>query len=188
VEPKRSARRREKSRDFRETPFPQIRGEHMERLFFSAPPHDERTCTACHRKKHPSPGTPTWLRTMQKDKVARERNVPVAEREHEVEVDQNVEERDRPPPQTVLTKVLRELEDDFAHYKSIYCELADQYKLMDGTSNVAKRNVLAEHLTEVIRVLEKKGDQIASLYELLTFKDKPLNHPNKQTSRTASSN
>jgi hypothetical protein len=48
---------------------------------------------------------------------------------------------------------------------SIYCELADQYKLMDGTSNVAKRNVLAEHLTEVIRVLEKKVN-IFSLWYL----------------------
>lgn len=134
---------------------------------------------------------------------------------------------DRLPPQTVLARVLRELEDDYAHYKTcvlsclvlfscnlaltalstclphrIYVELADQYKLIDAASNVAKRNVLAEHLREVIDTLEQKvrrpsplleqsqqsdrdaddplhldtrqGDQIASLYSLLTFADRPL--------------
>ena len=39
---------------------------------------------------------------------------------------------------------------------SIYIELADQYKTIDAVSNVAKRNVLAEHLQNVIRVLERK--------------------------------
>ena len=34
---------------------------------------------------------------------------------------------------------------------------------------MAKRNVLAEHLREVIDILEQKGDQIASLYDLLTY-------------------
>lgn len=82
-------------------------------------------------------------------------------------------EDDRLPPQTVLVRVLRELEDDFTHYKGyvlftgspghmantrdrIYIELADQYKDIDPVSNVAKRNVLAEHLREVIDVLEQK--------------------------------
>lgn len=63
---------------------------------------------------------------------------------------------------------------------------------MDATSNVDKRNVLAGHLHEVIDTLEQKvtlfissciifvnfslaqGDQIASLYDLLSFKDKPV--------------
>ncbi|VDC04567.1 unnamed protein product [Peniophora sp. CBMAI 1063] len=44
---------------------------------------------------------------------------------------------------------------------------------MDPISNVAKRNVLAEHLREVIDALEEREDQIASLYDLLTYKDKP---------------
>jgi len=86
----------------------------------------------------------------------------------------NGREREGLPPQTVLARVLRELEEDFTHYKSIYVELAEQYGLMDAASNVSKRNVLAEHLREVIDILEQKGDQIASLYDLLTFKDKPI--------------
>jgi Centrosome microtubule-binding domain of Cep57 len=74
--------------------------------------------------------------------------------------------------------------------ESIYVELADQYKLMDATSNVPKRNALAQHLKEIVDILEQKvrssfrdlvylltmsqGDQTASLYDLLTFKVKPL--------------
>lgn len=38
----------------------------------------------------------------------------------------------------------------------IYSELADQYKLLDAASAVAKRHVLAEHLKEVIDTLEQK--------------------------------
>ena len=66
---------------------------------------------------------------------------------------------------------------------------------MDAISNVVKRNVVAQHLKEVIDVLEQKvcgrshplaretcnndisttqGDQIASLYDLLSFQDKPV--------------
>ena len=84
------------------------------------------------------------------------------------------QERDRDPPQTVLMRVVRELEDDFTHYKGcvlprvlqfddspdrryrIYVELSDQYKEMDAISNVVKRNVVAQHLKEVIDVLEQK--------------------------------
>ncbi|KAJ7857636.1 hypothetical protein B0H14DRAFT_3108118 [Mycena olivaceomarginata] len=78
------------------------------------------------------------------------------------------------PPQTVVARVIRELEDDFTHYKSVYCELADQYKEMDAVSDVPRRNMLAKHLREVVDILEQKGDQIASLYDCLTFKDKPV--------------
>lgn len=38
----------------------------------------------------------------------------------------------------------------------IYSELADQYKVLDAASAMAKRHVLAEHLKEVIDTLEQK--------------------------------
>jgi hypothetical protein len=38
----------------------------------------------------------------------------------------------------------------------IYAELADQYKIMDAASAIAKRRVLADHLREVIDTLEQK--------------------------------
>jgi hypothetical protein len=52
-------------------------------------------------------------------------------------------------------------------------ELAEQYAAMDAASNAARRRVLADHLREVIDELERRGDQIASLYDLLAFRDQP---------------
>ncbi|KAL5501627.1 hypothetical protein ACEPAH_8887 [Sanghuangporus vaninii] len=167
------------------SPFPQIRGERLERLFFSAPAHNEKTCRVCHR--HLRPGTiedefdfPSWLPPRKRVKIDqgddRVRHVMYddkSEDEYQTQKNRAPFSEDRLPPQTVLARVLRELEDDFTHFKGIYIELADQYKIIDAASNVAKRNVLAEHLKEVINTLEQKGDQIASLYDLLTFRDKP---------------
>ena len=39
---------------------------------------------------------------------------------------------------------------------SIYVELAEQYRVMDAVSDVSKRNILAQHLKEVVDVLEQK--------------------------------
>lgn len=36
-------------------------------------------------------------------------------------------------------------------------ELADQYKVIDAASNVAKRNVLAQHVHEIVDTLEQKA-------------------------------
>lgn len=52
----------------------------------------------------------------------------------------------------------------------MYLELAEQYGLMDPASNVLKRNILADHLREIIDILEKKGDQIAALYDALKLR------------------
>jgi Centrosome localisation domain of PPC89 len=41
-------------------PFPQIRGGHLERLFFSAPEHNAKTCTVCHRRRR-RPDSPSWI-------------------------------------------------------------------------------------------------------------------------------
>lgn len=49
-------------------------------------------------------------------------------------------------------------------------ELAEQYGAMDPASNPMKRNVLADHLREVIDSLESKGDHIAALYDALKLR------------------
>lgn len=49
------------------------------------------------------------------------------------------------------------------HDIRIYVELAEQYALMDASSNVAKRNVLAEHLREIIDTIEQKVRQLHSM-------------------------
>jgi hypothetical protein len=242
-----------------EFPFPQIRGAQLERMFFSAPEHNSKTCTVCNRRRyHEAAPRPLWY------PASKGHNVTVADASDEDEgfgegsvIEEgegrkssqqgaavnldflNRDSRDgHLPPQTVLVRVLRELEDDFTHYKGyvcvcifpslasdsgsgrrIYTELSDQYKMMDAASNVVKRNVLAQHLRDVIDVLEQRvrgtsalyhlkrglitrfhisgqiqGDQIASLYDLLTFEDKPVarsmvpaKEPGKHEPRTRSS-
>ena len=116
-----------------ETPFPQIRGARLERMFFSAPEHNARTCTVCHRRRHHDDVAPRplWY------PASKGRNVTVADANDE---DEGFEEgsgaenghggpaanldflgkdarHDDLPAQTVLVRVLRELEDDFTHYK-----------------------------------------------------------------------
>ncbi|KAL0066156.1 hypothetical protein AAF712_006781 [Marasmius tenuissimus] len=190
-----------------EAPFPQIRGERLEQLFFSAPEHDETTCNVCHRKRgldgHRRPTSPSalphrlgqGLANHSVDAEAEEEDEGFAEEEQEAPETardarrrakhadfhgrappsrDSYEKRRNLPQQTVLARVIRELEDDFTHYKGVYVELADEYKDMDPISDVPKRNLLAQHLREVVDILEQKGDQIASLYDLLTFQDKPI--------------
>jgi hypothetical protein len=177
-----------------EVPFPQIRGARLERMFFSAPEHNSKTCTVCNRRRYREAAPRAlWY------PASKGHNVTVADASDEDEgfgegsVIEDGEGR-RPsqgaavnldflngdsrdghlPPQTVLVRVLRELEDDFTHFKGyvglifpslasdsgsgrrIYTELADQYKMMDAASNVVKRNVLAQHLRDVIDVLEQR--------------------------------
>lgn len=184
-----------------ETPFPQIRGGHLERLFFSAPEHNARTCNVCCRRRRASAGVEEevswlpsrfkeWRKEKEEEKFESEededegfvdeddRQPPVANDDgRKAEEDQNIwrlrGRKEGLPPQTVVARVIRELEDDFMHYKGynnpvllfgrqlisvtrIYVELADQYKDMDPVSDVARRNLLAKHLREVVDILEQK--------------------------------
>ncbi|KAJ7288548.1 hypothetical protein C8J57DRAFT_1166320, partial [Mycena rebaudengoi] len=182
------------------TPFPQIRGARLERLFFSAPPHDRRTCAVCCRRTGVDAGVGGgWGRRGrghgedehredgEEDEDEDEGFVEGFQREHargggngDDNNNNDYEAAARKaglPAQTLVARVIRELEDDFTHYKSVYVELADQYKGMDAVSDVPRRNMVARHLREVVDVLEQKGDQIASLYDCLTFKDKPVPVP-----------
>ncbi|KAF7314173.1 AAA family ATPase [Mycena kentingensis (nom. inval.)] len=170
-----------------DAPFPQIRGDRLERLFFNAPEHNERTCTVCCRKQRRKPET--WLTAGHDDdegfvegddefelvdRVRREKR-DGKKREVVEDGDFNAAAKKKGlPPQTLVAHVIRDLEDDFVHYKSVYIQLADQYKEMDAVSDVPKRNLLAKHLREVVDILEQKGDHIAALYSCLEYKDKPV--------------
>ncbi|ORX35965.1 hypothetical protein BD324DRAFT_651874 [Kockovaella imperatae] len=127
-----------------ESPFPSIRAEDEEEFF-----------AALDR-----PGSP--MRRQEATSSRATRRSPLAN------------DRDSVRPQTVLARVVQELEDDFKHYKAIYAELADQYKIMDAASAVTKRHVLAEHLKEVIDTIEQKADQIAALYNVLSVQDRAV--------------
>lgn len=144
------ARFQEHLEDEPETPFPQIRGEHLERLFFSAPEHNARTCTVCYRRRHRTGRSSPWSYPEKDGDRAARRNAAAEENEDEgfgegsdeaaditdrVAKDNKGKQRDYVifsndpgrwrqagrreglPPQTVVARVIRELEDDFTHYK-----------------------------------------------------------------------
>lgn len=52
-------------------------------------------------------------------------------------------------------------------FNRIYADLADRYKELDPASDVVQRHKVASRLKEVIKVLEKKADQIDDLKSLL---------------------
>lgn len=114
-------------------PFPQIRGSRMERLFFSAPEHNARTCAVCHRRKRDGEmqrrvfkreeqdrdGDAETVKTYLHNQARRRKdNGERGRRDGSEGEDADVEDDDRLPPQTVLGRVVRELEDDFSHYKA----------------------------------------------------------------------
>ena len=116
-----------------ETPFPQIRGARLERMFFSAPEHNAKTCTVCHRRRHHEAAQrPLWYPASKGRKVAvvdageedegfEEGSVADGERGQGATMNLDFLDKgsrsDNLLPQTVLVRVLRELEDDFTHYK-----------------------------------------------------------------------
>ncbi|KAF8839562.1 hypothetical protein BDN67DRAFT_905345 [Paxillus ammoniavirescens] len=180
-------------------PFPSINSERMERLFFSAPRHNANSCRMCKGRR--STSHDAVHRESNNHRAPHERDGndegfdegvdPGADGVRGVTdgiaviptVSEILERMDRNggtlkpvdiPPQTVLARVVGELEDEFTHFREIYSDLAEEYKSLDCATQTAKRRVVADHLRDVIDILERKGNQIASLYELLIFKDKPL--------------
>lgn len=111
--------------DVKSTPFPQIRGERLERMFFSAPEHDAKSCRVCHRRQRPNMeengvDAPSWVPPRKRARVRVDEQATNPRFDEDVPSDGNPTNpfaRDRLPPQTVLVRVLRELEDDFTHYK-----------------------------------------------------------------------
>ncbi|WVQ97310.1 hypothetical protein IAU59_004421 [Kwoniella sp. CBS 9459] len=165
--PKQSRRRSHKKHDVTgagpSSPFPSISGEELEAEFFS-PSRKATTASAPTDNQPRGPGRQGSSRSAS---GASNRATVWASTVNRAGEDEGL------PPQTVLARVVAELEDDFVHYKAIYAELADQYKLLDPASVSAKRHVLADHLKEVIDTLEQKADQIGDLYQLLSFSDRP---------------
>jgi hypothetical protein len=123
------------SRNRPSSPFPSIRGEHLEKMFFNAPDHDESRCRTCcqtlsrdRRKTRASstlpPAASTDRRVPDEDLdegYGGEEPVPapVPTATHRKDASrETMAENSKLPPQTVLTRVVRELEDDFVHYKA----------------------------------------------------------------------
>lgn len=98
----------------------------MERLFFSLPEHNEATCRTCRRG-----GSHSHAPSHQTNEASAPRRKDIRDSEEgqkrmlnaATTVLENVHkgkrvEEDALPPQAVMARLLRELEDDFMHYKS----------------------------------------------------------------------
>ena len=124
------------------SPFPQIRGERLERLFFSAPDHNAKSCNVCNRRKRNHEDRvngkrSSWL--MSRFATDMKSRMPGCGLDGDDEgfaegIEEEImarerkwQERDRDPPQTVLMRVVRELEDDFTHYKGYVEDLASDF-------------------------------------------------------------
>lgn len=68
----------------------------------------------------------------------------------------------------------------------MYVELAEQYKIVDAASDVAKRNLVAQHLREVIDIIEQKVSTSFS-YLSVTCLTHPLGRPNSFSIRSSRS-
>ncbi|KAJ9092615.1 hypothetical protein QFC19_008653 [Naganishia cerealis] len=158
------------------SPFPSIRGERLEQEFFSptqkprgGKPARDTARVSAEKHLHSDLGD-EGHGTEAKVKGG----APVAL--HIEELDQVLRRHaGEMPPQTLVMSVLSEIEDDYRHYLSIYTDLAEQYKRMSPLS--IKRNILAEHLKEVIDTMELKANQVARLTEVLQVKDKAFTAP-----------
>ncbi|KAH7103404.1 hypothetical protein BKA62DRAFT_696830 [Auriculariales sp. MPI-PUGE-AT-0066] len=181
--PARESRRAAQPRQV-EVPLPaaadvSLHGERLQRMFNHAPEHNAQTCTVCHKRRrgdnttssrpagHSAPPELTrhGLATpvLNADEIATETVAAMAKGR-----------RSKLPPQAVLSQVLNELEGDFTHYKGLYIELADQYKLMNPTSDAIKRNLIADQLVEVVELLRNKGNRIAAMYDALQMREQPI--------------
>ena len=134
-----------------EVPFPKIRGQRLERLFFSVPEHDVRTCPTCNgrgrRGLEEPPVTSAWMNRRTSGTRSRHGSdedegfqTPDRRRNQQSPRDQghvrsgsggkqrerslqdinevpSVAKQEGLPPQTIVARIIRELEDDFTHYK-----------------------------------------------------------------------
>lgn len=131
---RRHATQRENVGNDEVAPFPRIRSGRLENLFFSAPKHNSGTCTRCNnhlahvgshrfantKTTRPNQGrAPPLGRQGLNEQVKDDSLVPEAKSFEADGVDlyEAIFQGDRLPPQTVLTRVLRELEEEFTHHK-----------------------------------------------------------------------
>lgn len=67
----------------------------------------------------------------------------------------------------LLQRLITEHVDEFIHHRMLYCELADELKLVEPSMSRTRRRILAEHVLEAVEGLEWKAQRINALQSLL---------------------
>ncbi|KAH9817625.1 hypothetical protein DFH28DRAFT_157171 [Melampsora americana] len=152
-----------------------------EAILKNVPTHDNSTCSECRKRKsqngngNPIRMSSAPIRLMNKEKGKVIGNEGGFRYENEGER----ESLEKDEPQTVLVKIIHEIETDFELHRKIFIELSETYSKMNQPGigeDLIKRKVLGIHLKESVDTLEKKAEQIHELYRLLNFKDIKLSN------------
>lgn len=140
-----------------------------EAILKTVPAHDNSTCSECRKRKtQVGNGMPTRISSAPPIQFMKEKEKGMRNEEAE---------KGKEAPQTVLVKIIHELEDDFETHRMIFVELSETFQKMNKPGvgeDLIKRKVLGLHLKESVDTLEKKAEQIHELYRLLNFKDLQL--------------
>ncbi|KAH8144427.1 uncharacterized protein LAJ45_11595 [Morchella importuna] len=138
--------------------------------------HDPDQCTVCHRENK--------LRT--KEEEQRNANpladidnsmaipAPVLElaskKKAAIKAHDGYEEEPTPRPSQAprrqLSKVVRQLQDEFSHLKLNYQEKADEFMNLDPTIGKKRRKMLTNEMNELVADMDYKCDQIYALYDV----------------------
>ncbi|KAK9473707.1 centrosome microtubule-binding domain of Cep57-domain-containing protein [Dipodascopsis tothii] len=70
-------------------------------------------------------------------------------------------------PQTAVTSIIKQIEDEFKHLKLQYHSAVTKYEQLDPSIGKRKRKTLVQRIKELTEELESKADQIYSLYDVL---------------------
>lgn len=139
--------------------------------------HDDVSCSQCRLRRQRAATNHT---ISSRTNIAHSTNPPItaARAQTSNRDDGNGHQNDDSsvlPPQTVLIKILKDLEEDFEIHRKIFIELSETFRKMDPASmQVSKRKALSQHLHESVDTLEKKASHIKHLYDLLHVKDLPF--------------
>ncbi|KAI5844532.1 hypothetical protein DFP73DRAFT_573349 [Morchella snyderi] len=138
--------------------------------------HDPDQCTVCHREN----------KLRNKEEEQRNANpladidnsmaipAPVLElaskKKTATKIHEGYEEEPTPRPSQAprrqLSKVVRQLQDEFSHLKLNYQEKADEFMNLDPTIGKKRRKMLTNEMNEFVADMDYKCDQIYALYDV----------------------
>ncbi|KAK9430570.1 centrosome microtubule-binding domain of Cep57-domain-containing protein [Lipomyces doorenjongii] len=136
----------------------------MRKAMDSISQHDPAICTVCSRRRYRkyqlnNKEQPSWQYATA--------TAPQDQPEHQEHWEEENTIRPSMRPETAVTTVLSQLEDEFRHLKLQYQSHVDKYEHLNPAVSKHKRKALVTRLKEIIEELETKADQIYALYDVL---------------------
>ncbi|KAK5166947.1 uncharacterized protein LTR77_007676 [Saxophila tyrrhenica] len=118
--------------------------------------HDPTTCTACPQRSSNSNNPPTIPTP-----------VPVNDRTEQIDDTTLATIRPSEPPPLALASVIKQFEDEIVHLKNSLSSKEKLYAKHDPSIGKRKRMQLQQGIREVLGQIERRSDQVYSLYDVL---------------------